>query len=66
MLNDLVSPLVAEADQERRYRAVAAAYTAAAAEWPPVVTITGSPLSAADWIDVLAAGLGRYGTGEGW
>lgn len=66
VLNALVAPLVAEADHERRYRALASAYTAAAVEWPPVVAIADSPLSATDWIDVLAAGLGRYGTGEGW
>lgn len=66
VLNDLLAPLVGEADHEQRYRALTDAYTAAAAEWPPVVGITDSPLAAADWIDILADGLSRYGAGEGW
>jgi hypothetical protein len=65
-LNAETGPLLAEPDYESRYRALSATYAAAAAEWPPVVTTTGSPLAAADWIDVLAAGLENYGKGEGW
>jgi hypothetical protein len=66
VLNDIVARLVAQPDHERRYRVLATAYAAAAAEWPTVADITGSPLGAADWITVLANGLGQYAQGEGW
>jgi hypothetical protein len=66
VLDALIAPIVGQPDYEQRYRALQTAYAAAAIQWPVVVGITGSPLSAADWIEALAAGLNRYGAGEGW
>lgn len=66
VLDSVVSGLTAVADHERRYRLLLARYGTAATEWPPVMRITSSKVGAAEWIDVLAEGLRRYGVTEGW
>jgi len=66
VLTDVVGALSREPDHERRYQRLVSAYDAAAGEWPQVVAVTGSAVGAAEWIDVLAAGLMRYGATEGW
>lgn len=66
VLNDIVGGLMGETDYEHRYRRLSASYNAAAVEWPPVVALTGARAGAAEWIDVLAEGLRRYGVSEGW
>jgi hypothetical protein len=66
VLSTLVSGLTEEPDYELRYRRLVDIYDAAATEWPPVVQLTRSPLSAKNWIDPFADGLALYGSGEGW
>jgi hypothetical protein len=66
VLHGLVEGLSRVAGYEERCRALADRYADAANEWPGVVRLTSSSLGSADWVDVLAAGLGRYARSEGW
>jgi hypothetical protein len=65
ILNELVSTLTA-LDIVGAYRWLMDAYQNAQGEWPGVVTLTGTPQGAESWIAPFQAGLGRYGTDEGW
>jgi len=65
ILNELVSTLTG-LDLEGAYHWLANAYQNAQGEWPRVVSITGTTQGAESWITPFQAGLGRYGSDEGW
>jgi hypothetical protein len=66
VLDGLIGRVQSAPDYERKYEVLMEVYGDAATEWPAVVTLTGSPLGALDWVDPLRAGLALYGATEGW